>query len=260
MSTINLISNIFTKPKFFFGFLALLASIGLIAFSLFVAFTEYTTKKVRLVNTSKMGALTITINDKIETASFLLSPNGTGNYSPWVNTGIELTKGDKISFSVSGKVCLGFHRMVHAANVDSLPTLPWNGYKGVDEEYYKPPRNKVEKETNRSKFLIAPKYPHEKMLGVITYKNPPGILVSKDIINISSSNKKSLYEVKENGKLWLTVNDVWLSKGLLDTVDKDAIMLEQEEIDYIIQNKYWNIWYDDNAGFFSVIIEVENNN
>ena len=258
MVLIKLISDTITKPKFFFGFISLIAFIGLIAFGLFVLFTEYASSKVRIVSTTKMGALTITINDNVESANFLLSPNGTGNFTPWVSTGIKLNKNDKISFSVSGKVCTGFHKMVSAARVDSLPPLPWNGYEGIDKEQNKPPRDYRKKEIIRKKFLIAPNYSQGKIIGIITFENKPVERpINKDIINISKFRSDSYYEVEDDGFLWLTVNDVWLDKVLLDTIKPEEINLKSEKINYIIEKEYWNLWYDDNAGFFSVLIEVK---
>jgi hypothetical protein len=56
------------------------------------------------------GALVLSSSK--DTAIFALSPNGTANTTPWVDTGVQVKEKQEFKIKASGSVCLAIHRLV----------------------------------------------------------------------------------------------------------------------------------------------------
>jgi len=204
---------------------------------------------------TETGAVIINIKKNKETASFLLSSNGGGSCTPWINTGIHLSKGDKIKFKYSGKINIGMHKMIEAATKDTiLPPLPWTSAEGIDADICEPKRTIRSLENNRKRCLIDTILPQGRLIGTISSTSRPNHR-PKEIIDIPSQTEEP-YEIKEPGMLWLTVNESWLDLQTLLGLNDTLLGMKKGEYDFIKNNNYCNVWYDDNSGFFNVTIEI----
>ncbi len=282
-----------------------------------------------VITITKEGAISLKVGS--ETSSvFLLSANGNGNKSPWVDTGVRVKEGQQVRINASGKVCIAVHHIIEDAKDDSIARHPWVGPEGLDQHIY--PARKTIENIYQKPFLIAPYRPYGMLIGYISESDPE--------LNFANSNARCIddkiikigsgieFKAKQPGTLWLTINEIWLveetkraylilnkqgdklDEKRIKEVRKDELMEKwknhdvveldvdtapakkqrvdlqqrfpspkefeqsqyflkelQREVDTqrirksrwnsVISNGYPNLWYDDNAGSFSVTIQVE---
>jgi hypothetical protein len=251
----DLLNEVITSPKKFFLFLALILATSIMIVGALCIVVNIFSKKATSIEVKASGALVIQLDNNLRTASYLLSANGNDDRSPWVDTNIDLKEGDKITFHVSGKVCMAMHRMMDAADSNTImPPLPWCGPEGFDLNSV---ANSRPAEVKRKNYLICPEFNQGQVLGIITNKEN-GIL-RPDSLNVIDVNKYTdeYYEVKRNnGHLWLLVNEVFLDDKLLNSIEPEDLAIDSTEFNFIKKNHYSNVWYDDNCGFFSINMEI----
>lgn len=228
---------------------------------------------------SKTGALGIASDGK-ETYVIALSPNGSYD-SPWVNTGIELRTGDRVRVRASGRISLAFHHIVEAANGDTVPSHPWIGPEGLDPKSKYPLRNLRKVDDYRARGLLMPDASWGCLLGQISATGPTTRPSEPE--KVIKVGKDLTLGIEQKGSLYLTVNEIWLDASMIDIY---APPLADSGDDYydgevtpgnpttkpngrtvrsmrdrfqklIVDKYYWGVWYDDNAGSFAVVVEVE---
>lgn len=194
------------------------------------------------------GAVVFSPTRTNQKAVFQLSSNG-GVGSAWIDTGIRIEQGKKVTIIASGKVCLAFHHMRQGEYVDKPPPQPWVDPDGLSAEF--PPRTIREEEGTRAQLKVAKALQYGRVIGVISEPDLSG--KPRDTTTILDIGKKATFKSKQTGNLWLTVNDIWLDELTVQKItDKDTKWKE-----LIATQKYWNVWYDDNSGSFLVSIEIE---
>ncbi|MBT3192994.1 MAG: hypothetical protein HN341_10605 [Verrucomicrobia bacterium] len=208
------------------------------------------------VEVKESGTMLFKLPNRKRTAWVLLSPTG-GEESPWVNTGLRLTKGKDVRITASGKICTAFHRMVDAARDkdDPLPSHPWVGPEGIDRKSNTPPKAFRTQDDKAEKFLLVPGKNQGLLIGTVSQGKPN--VHPNDIWEIGVGDR---FTAKDSGDLWLTVNDVWLERRRWRPYAASQKVGEppknKETFKKNIEDTgYYNIWFDDNAGAFLVIIE-----
>jgi hypothetical protein len=235
------------------------------------------------------GVGTITVkNGNTQNSVFLLSPSGADNNTPWVKTGIKVKKGDKVKITASGRVHTSLRRLVaeaqNPATVDSI-YLPWVGPEGL------PSSQDYKLQAARNSYKVLPDkdgaYYGLLLAGVKTPKRQ----IAQDNIEPIGDNHE--FQIKDDGELVLTVNDIWLNGSMKDiyvlpfdknfeyykneaylqamlTGENASLWSKKMEIEEarkehekrlrnwntIVKNKAWSLWYEDNTGSFSVSITV----
>ena len=143
------------------------------------------------------GILTVS-KDKTKSIIMTLPSNG-GKNDLWVDPGIMVSKGDEIKITASGKINLSLAGLVKTAEKDTKLKIPWNGPDGLELA-----------------DNINPNYPESVRFTTIPNK-PFGMLIAGvkdnklDEIKTYLIGKERRFEVESDGKLLLTVNDIWLS-------------------------------------------------
>jgi hypothetical protein len=193
------------------------------------------------------GAVVLSPSRAKKTAVFQLSSNG-GIDTPWIDTEIPIEEGKKFTITASGRVCLAFHHMRQGEYTDAPPPHPWVGPEGLVEDKTLPPRTLRQEDSDRAKYKVHKELGYGRLIGVISNEVPDK---SAEIIDVGK--KLTNYESHRSGRLWLTVNDIWLDRSIVNSITDKT---DEWKAD-IIRKNYWNVWYDDNAGSFLVTIEFE---
>ena len=198
----------------------------------------------------------------------------------WTNTEVEVNPGETVRVKATGLVNMALHRVMTAADEDVRPKFAWNGPKGLD---YMP---KGPLYRRRRELLVLPQAPYGCLLFHASiegepdpnkeYPSPPNIKVVKD--GFTYTHPK---DSKKKAVIFLTCNDTVLKK---EPKYKDSFVGTQEEVnqtygfklengvrvprykvedlekrwDRLINDRYWEIWFDDNGGNFLVEIESIN--
>jgi hypothetical protein len=239
----------FTDAKLLFGVVALLVT--LYAFVFHRADVE--------IGFNKEGVTIITRGNQVRKAIVLLPAN-----KPWVNTGLDVVKGQKVTLTASGSVNLAFHRLVDSAQTHERPRIGWLGPEGGQHPYQTPLDNA------RSKYLIAP---NPNNYGTVLACVVPDTQPAPGIENPSPEGTLPIgqggsFTAVADGKLWLVVNDIILNEGaqeayvaeqpVLDMVYKTSkvtVEQKQREWDRIKQDRYFGLFFDDNIGEFLIQVD-----
>lgn len=247
--------KILSKRGYFWTFISLIFLIMTLIIAIFFIFSYLLENNADNIRISETGAIIIEMR-KSKAATFLLSSNGGGSCTPWIDTGIHVTKGEKIFFKYSGKINTGIHTMVEAADKDIiLPRIPWSSAEGLDMEICSPKRDIQYLERLRKKALLNPNLPQGRLIGTISSTSRPDHRPNV-IIDIPKFTTDS-YTICESGTLWLTINEAWLDSDFLMNNTVKSLGMSKKEFDFIKRNNYSNVWYDDNSGFFNVTIEIK---
>lgn len=186
------------------------------------------------------GAWVFSLGKKDKTIHYELNPS-----SMWANTGYKINKGQILKINASGRINLAGHRLMDAAKADSLPMFPWSGPEGiVNEKIINDPII-----AKRRDCLLLP-------------DAPIGALIA-GISDRSFSYNSEMWEIgtdwegisPETGYLWFAVNDSRLNENARSCYYADQNRALNWE--YIIKNKYWNLWFDDNIGSLQINIEID---
>ncbi len=277
----DLYSGLSGKEKLFF-----LISLFTLGLSGFLTYTMFSPNKVLEVST-KNGAFSIKVGS-IQNAIFLLNPAGEED-SPWVSTGIQVKKGDKLKTSATGKIHLSLKWLNFSILFPHEHQLARKdpGWEWVDPEGI-PEKKSAQTPRSRNEFKILKDQRYGKLLLAVK-DNEKRILEPKAI-----GSKQDEISINHDGEIVLTVNDVWLvdnEKGkeayvppksnsdyylheawMFATMKGEdfskwspAIESQKREEQYkkrekdwkaIYNDNKWNAWYEDNVGSFSVSITV----
>jgi len=252
----NFLNIILGNDKNLIRFLILIAITFLVAGSTTCLLFKYLRKENSEVEVSfSSGGATIIVSESSKKAIFLLPAS-----IPWVNTGIFVDQNAAIKFTTSGRVHLAINNLVKSAEANVKPRVEWTGPTGYASGL-------AQKDQNRTSILISPKSKLGKIIGFIKRSND---------ITPSANNPRpsNIFEIEDNreykfsepGELWLCVNDFLMSPNDGDLSYKAYIGAttgkEQQErireFKQIVNQGYWEIWFDDNIGEYMLQIDMDN--
>jgi len=167
----------------------------------------------------------------------------------WANTGIQLQKDDEIKISFSGDFNSDIAGLRKAAMDNYIPTHEWILFSKPD--------------TTKSKYSLVPKASFGSVLYSIASEF--GVQDNDSIYQIEQD--KSI-KIGQNGTLYLSVNDIYLSNPIIEKMiaDKTARKLlsfggnpntfhtDQEIREYFRDNPY--AFFNDNLGEILVVIDI----
>lgn len=275
-SLINALKSWVRRPKnYFLGLLIIASSIVSLAVTLAILsvtisfvieqlfiekferlLTERFEDRAVTVSFTDSGATQVKISGKLKSAIFpVFASQG------WIDSGITIPPGATVEITASGQANLAIHRLVEAAEEDFRPDFPWTGPEGVDFQSTNP------RDTRRKKGLIVQKDNIGALLAYLHIdggdKSEPDLLDNPRPtgIRVIKQGRKITNKSEQEATLWFIVNDV-----VLDSSDESAQMYlpdknnpdyqeKKEKWDYVKQEQYWDIWFDDNSGFYQVIVE-----
>lgn len=183
----------------------------------------------------------------------------------WLNTGIEIAANETMKFQISGCVHLAVNRLVEDSRDDNVPEYSWVEYVGS------PVKNINPSDHLRNKLLVKENADYGIVLGCLhvggesepncrNNQRPKDIFVIKDGAISNNRNKKAT--------LWLIVNDLLINSNP-ETFEeaKEAYIRPKEEGEdsakyeeqwnRIVEEEYWDIWYDDNIGQYLIQITIK---
>jgi len=186
----------------------------------------------------------------------------------WVNSGIRIQPNQKITMRASGYVNLAIHRLVSSAVADVPPPYIWSGPEGtvIDRKYplYK----------RREELLIEKRALPGQLLYVAVRDSevPPSEHNPRpERIHTLAQGIPYVNTSREQETLYFTVNEKLLEdspKAKLAFVGKNQMEIDEiygpgkitreqllKQLENIIYNRYWTVWFDDNVGQF--LVEVE---
>jgi hypothetical protein len=255
----SLFHDVFAKPRVQLGAcLTMLILVALVVFAIVLTHRLLIWLEPKLgVVIKDTGTIVLTTSRSSKAAVFLLNSTGADD-GPWVNTGIDVQAGQKLTLKASGRICLAYHRLLEAADTHRPPPQPWIGPDGITSAGIVPIRSPRYQDLKRLAVLLATNMPQGMLIGVITENDPNKVEQSQDtILGIGS---KKTFSGRNKGVLWLTVNDTWLK---LEDKYKEAFISSHINISTnevkrrlgwwetnIVQQNYWAAWYDDNNGSF----------
>ena len=223
------------------------------------------------------GTTLVKVNNKPDKASLLLSATDL-----WTNTGIILQPNESGIVSASGRVNLAIHRLAESGFLDVRPRHLWvgpDGQKGAFQEV---------KLSYRKQLKISPEADAGTLLAYLHRDGDPKPGKNNprpDNIIVVGSKCRILNKTDTERTLWLVVNDAVLEnddrsrhaylqieddsdpkiyysasefKGVYNVKDPRS-WAPKNKWEYIVKNQYWEIWYDDNIGFFQVQIDFDRN-
>lgn len=184
----------------------------------------------------------------------------------WVDSGVEIQPGETLHLSATGLVNLAIHRVVQTADRHAPPPLRWNGPDGAELPANRPLY------VRRQQLLPYPQAPYGTLL---MYARPVGEADPSKYNpappGIQEVGRGVVWEypatAPKKARLFFCVKDTYLKDepGLLN-----AFVGTQEEIDEtygrghytvaqlqeqwkrLIKEKYWEVWFDNNVGYFLV--------
>ncbi len=224
------------------------------------------------VTFSSKGATIVSLRGQPRKALFSL-PSGV----LWADTGIKVKPGQKIVITASGRVNLALHRLVEAADKDKKPRHGWVGPGGGAMP------NPTRIDEDRAPLKI---HSREEFGVLLAYIRPsggdtPGKKTSVRLENLWPDEARVIglrnditFDSKhsQDGTLFLTVNEAVLAN---DQKSQDAYVSTQEKLneaygegkitvktmlerwESIVDNKYWNVWFDDNFGSYLIQVEFD---
>lgn len=215
------------------------------------------------------GTTLVKVNDRPDKASYLLAASNL-----WSNTGLILEPKQTVKVTASGRANLAIHRLVEAAHADTRPLGGWMGPEGLQ------PGTHEVKDNYRQDLKIEPLASDGTLLAYL-HKNGSPIPSQDNPLRGKTTIVAASGEVKNDTDgpltLWLVINDAVLentqeSKLAFLKVEsendrrihnrpKGYRNYNPEEPDswtpldhwkYIQKRQYWNLWFDDNVGFYQV--------
>jgi hypothetical protein len=183
----------------------------------------------------------------------------------WRDSDIEIRKGDSIEVFASGRVNMAIHHLVKSAQTDLPPFLHWSSPEGLTEDQEQYLRGT---DWSRLSARISP-----------NLKIKPGALlmqIAEDRYRVKDHPHDSdLYVIgskyqgraRRSGKLYFTINEVLLDSAAESTyfidstedlayVELHSYRDQKASWDSIKKYKYWNLWFDDNVGYFLITCKV----
>lgn len=255
---------------------AVVVLVGLLAFM----GGKLTVKGLPIVNEIRVefpipGTTLVTVNDKPDKASLLLSATDL-----WTNTGIILQPKEVVIISASGRVNLAIHRLVEAGFTDIRPRHVWVGPDGQKSDFQEV------KLSYQKQLTICPKADAGTLLACLHQDGDPKPGKNNprpDNIIVLGSKCRIVNKMDTKCTLWLVVNDAVLEN---DDRSRRAYLEIEDDSDpkiyyppenfkgsynandpmswspiqrwrYIVKHQYWQLWYDDNIGFYQIQIDFD---
>ncbi|MFX0140379.1 MAG: hypothetical protein ACFFDN_42465 [Candidatus Hodarchaeota archaeon] len=242
------------NSKNFVRFICLILILSLLIILLFEYFFwrfHNINSKFKLSFTPNGATIIISPDDQLR-ALFILPAS-----SRWTNTGLKLKPGKTLRITASGKIHTAFHRLVECAINDTKPQYKWLDPNGEAWS------NLGKLDVLRRNLLIMPKANIGALLGylhipgtpepTIFNSKPEGIiLIGKEGYITNKTNMET--------ELWVVINDVILDPNNFEKskeayIGSGNIEIWSKRWDYIVDNDYWDLWWDDNIGHFFLQIE-----
>lgn len=215
------------------------------------------------------GTTLIKVNGQPDKASYLLAASDL-----WANTGLVLKPGQGVSVTASGRANLAVHRLIDAAVQDVRPRQGWMGPGGGGASAPEV------KDTYRRDLKIAPKSQDGVLLACLHKQG-------EDLPGKDNPKPSNLIVVGDSGvvvnsfseprTIWFVINDAVLddsdvSRRAYLEIEKDndqkvdarpdgfrehdpknpQSWSPKERWKNIVELQYWNLWYDDNMGFYQI--------
>ncbi|KAA6338725.1 hypothetical protein EZS27_013278 [termite gut metagenome] len=185
-------------------------------------------------NTAKVNSVGSIIPEKScnrQSVLFLYNPADL-----WTNTGIQLQKEDKIKISVSG----GFHSdikgLINSVQSNGMPEYKWVSFYTAKKDT-----------TNRKYYLYnKPDAYFGSVLYQIAGEMDPEVKNEETIFQVKCNEN---INIRDNGTLYLSVNDIFFTDKDFKTFEKDTTYA------YLSNNRY--ACYNDNLGEVLVVIDIE---
>ncbi len=215
------------------------------------------------------GAITIEQPCGIEHHIFLYN-----TASCWQNTGIEIVKGDKIEFNISGAFNGDIEEMNRCAQDNQKPEYPlYNNAYDIQSN------QSISKEEATKNAIV---------LQNTIYNNPKDARFGSLLCHIHSEATNHTYDYKQNktihqipngrthtftaeesGYLHLATNDIYLSDSVWNTIKENPTLIssllssnpnsaksQKDSLDLLIKRGYHHLWFDDNVGEMLVNVTV----
>jgi hypothetical protein len=223
------------------------------------------------------GTTLVMVNGQPDKAQLLVAGSDL-----WASTGLKIAPGRVVKITASGRANLSVHRLIDASNYDTRPRHGWIGPDGGTTG------DKQVKDTYRQQLKIKPTSPDGVLLAFLHQKgssepgkdNPrPG--GPSEIVVIGSNGEVKNHSGVEK-TLWLVLNDAVLANdpqsrlsymaverdddprvdvrptGFSEYIaDDPRSWTSREHWNYVLKEQYWNVWFDDNMGFYQVQVVFE---
>ncbi len=221
----------------------------------------------------KIGDSTLTFTAEKDVAQTVLPSNVV-----WLDTEIKIKPNQSVNVKADGRIHLAVHYIVEAAQKDFVVKYPWSDPDGEG-----PSINTIEQlpgDASRNGQKLCPSAKFGQLLAyvgpeVLNKDNPwprdgkIQVLGREAVIENNTDTKQ---------KIWLAVNDIILRD---DDFSEQAYLLNEDSCDLakryksksdcdleavieakkhwkqIKDNKYWNIWFDDNIGSYVIKFDMK---
>jgi hypothetical protein len=213
-------------------------------------------KRGLTISFTENGATQVKIGGELESAIVpVFASQG------WMNSGIKIPPKSTVIITASGQVNLAIHHLIKAAEEDRKPRFSSTDPTGVDYSAKNSSADLERKQglivkTEKIGALLACLYIDGSIPSVLNNPRPENIKIIGD-------DKKITNDSDKEATLWFTVNDVVLDSIDLDKSEKiylpDTNSPDYQEAkkrwEYIKKEQYWNVWFDDNSGFYQVKVQ-----
>ncbi len=202
----------------------------------------------------------------------------------WVNTGIQLRKGDKIRISHSGSFHSDILDIYNNSIKNDKLTYPYypqaKQYSSVDNCLYNTTnRNDLSFKERLGEWLgVSKTKSRQPYFGSVIWQiNNENFVVGTDnshIHQIEPQDAERFVRIRDNGELFLSVNDIYLSDRVIDSLSNTPsyadsyILFGGERIYFSPENaahlknlcndypEYRTMWFRDNLGSMLICIEI----
>lgn len=186
----------------------------------------------------------------------------------WADTGVVIPPGESACVTASGRVNLAVHRLVDAAVADVPPLSSWIDPSG-DVQPGTPTAGRA-RDARRDQLLILPSAPLGSLLAFLREPTDPapgpanprgGGGEEVESLQLVGSGSTLRNNTDQPLELYLTVNDAYLSPSdtarslYTERVSGVRDRQMQRRWNSILENRYWNLWFDDNVGSFVVQVQ-----
>lgn len=262
MKEIKTLLSGFESNKHLFRFCVFFLFIAVILFCFIKSLSLTNLKKIDFKN----GCIEIYNGNKLEKAMLVLPAN-----ILWLNTNLPVDNNQKITISAFGEVNLAIHHLVKDAISDKELSIPWVGPTGDTSNKF--PTN--ERDSLRSNFKILPSENYGCVLACIipnedvkNDKYPNKFHPVPKNIQFIGNRKTITNNTGKDGILFLVVNDTYcdrtekckqayFGKQNIDKIPSPEIDTLNNRWKFIMDKSYYNVWFDDNIGEFTIQVEYE---
>ena len=188
----------------------------------------------------------------------------------WEKLDVLVKPTDVINIKATGRYNTAIHHVIDAAISDSLPVFPWCSAKGIPSNTNYPTRLA---DLYRSRYRIDTGSNYGALLVQFvpkTVQNVPNRPAYTSMFAVGESNilEMSRFKSSEEGYLYFAVNEIPLNQDMENVyvitknIDigyekRHPLKQQKKQWQYIKENQYWNLWYDDNEGSILIDLAIE---